>query len=58
MSAYLRMWQLIKETPLERREEFLKEHSPAQGIDLLFAGERFFDVDLLEAVRHSIEREI
>lgn len=56
MSAYLRMWELIKQTSVEKRQEFLNEHEPARGVDLNFQGETFLDVDLLAAIRNSIHQ--
>jgi len=56
MSTYLRMWELIKKTPMNERQTFLNTHSPAKGINLVFNGETFFDVDLLEALRNSVRQ--
>ncbi len=54
-STYWRMWDKIKATTPEDRQKFLDEHPRAEGKDLDFFGETFFDVDLLESVRNSLE---
>ena len=54
MSKYLDMWTKIKESTEEERRHFLELHPRAEGKDLYFRGEIYFDVDLLEAVRNSL----
>lgn len=55
VSTYWRMWDKIKAMSVEDRQKFLDEHPRAEGKDLEFGGEMFFDVDLLESVRNSLE---
>jgi len=54
-STYWRMWDKIREIGPEKCQAFLDEHPHATGKNLEFGGETFFDVDLLEAVRNSLE---
>lgn len=56
MSTYLRMWEKIKATSEEDRKAFLVAHPRAEGKDVDFFGETYFDVDLLESVRNSIRQ--
>jgi len=55
MSTYLRMWELIKTSSVKERDDFLREHPRAEGKDIEFQGQTFFDVDLLEAIRSSLK---
>jgi 2-oxo-4-hydroxy-4-carboxy--5-ureidoimidazoline (OHCU) decarboxylase len=54
-SVYWQMWEKLKAASVEERQEFLKEHPRAEGKDLEFRGQTFFDVDLLESMRNSLE---
>lgn len=54
MSKYIEMWGKIKAATPEDRRVALKMFSPATGKDVPFFGERYFDVDLLEALREAV----
>jgi len=55
MSIYLEMWAEIKSTTESYRREFLEDYGPAVGKNVLYYKGIYFDVDLLEAVRNSLE---
>jgi len=55
MSTYLKMWAEIKGATEEYRREFVEKYGPAKGHDVQFVEGIYFDVDLLEAIRNSLE---
>lgn len=56
-SIYYEMWERIKTSPSDYRKGFIDGYGPAQGKDTVFLGKKFFDVDLLEALRNSLHDE-
>jgi len=54
MSQYLDMWGKINASTEDELWKFLEDHPRAEGRDLWFNGAKYFDVDLLEAIRNKL----
>ena len=54
MSRYLDMWGKINAATEDELWKFLEDHPRAEGRDLWFKDAKYFDVDLLEAIRNKL----
>ena len=55
MSNYFDMWDGVKSLTPMQVDNMIREIEPAKGVTVVFHGNKYLDVDLLEALRFMSE---